>query len=284
MYFVPEYRMMAASHKTNQEERVMKSFEVQGEQWGRNPEVWAGTFEIQMQPLLDAAFSALAPVAGLRVLDAGCGTGLAVSIAHQAGASASALDASPAFAEFVSTRTPDADVRVGDIAQLPYDDDSFDIVTAFNSIQYATSPAHAVKELARVCRAGGRVAIGVWGDPADCETEAVFDRLRSLAPPPPGTPAPLQVSAPGIVEGLLESAGLTLSGGGDAACPFIFSDVDHAWKAHSSAGPIQKVIGMVGAEKVRATIASVLEADRKSDTELRQDNVFRYVIATKPAL
>ena len=33
--------------------------------------------------------------------------------------------------------------------------------------------------------------------------------------------------------------------------------------------------------KVRDTVANVLEADRKPDGELRQDNTFRYVIATK---
>ena len=49
--------------------------------------------------------------------------------------------------------------------ELPYDDGSFDVVTAYNAIQYAVDPAHAVAELARVCRPGGRVAIGIWGEP-----------------------------------------------------------------------------------------------------------------------
>ncbi|MGI8874207.1 MAG: hypothetical protein ACR2KP_07765 [Egibacteraceae bacterium] len=69
----------------------------------------------------------------------------------------------------------------------------------------------------------------------------------------------------------------------DVACPFVFRDIDHAWRSHSSAGPLQKVIDMVGADKVRDTLASVLEADRKPDGALRQDNRFRYVLATKPA-
>ncbi len=66
-----------------------------------------------------------------------------------------------------------------------------------------------------------------------------------IAPPPPGTPAPLAISEPGRVEALLEAAHLTISGGGEVSCPFIFRDIDHAWTAHSSAGPLQKVIDAV---------------------------------------
>jgi len=259
----------------------MRPFEVQGEQWGRDPATWAQDLETQMQPLFEGTLAALGPLAGQQLLDAGCGTGLAASLASAAGASVAGLDASSAFVQFAGTRTPDAEFRVGDIEQLPYADNAFGIVTAFNSIQYTVTPSHAVAELARVCESGGQVAIGVWGDPAECETESLFTRLRSLAPPPPGSPAPLNVSEPGRVEALLEAADLTISGGGSVSCPFAFRDIDHAWRAHSSAGPLQKVIAAVGVEKVRDTVASVLEADRKPDGELRQENTFRYILATK---
>jgi SAM-dependent methyltransferase len=260
----------------------MRSSEVQGELWGRDPASWAHEIESQMQPLFESTFAALGSLDGKRLLDAGCGTGLAASLASTAGASVSGLDASAAFVEFAGTRAPDAEFRVGDIEQLPYDDGSFGIVTAFNSVQYAAAPSAAFAELARVCEPGGHVAIGVWGDPSRCETDALFGRLRSLAPPPPGTPAPLGISEPGCVEALLETVGLTISDGGEVSCQFRFRDMEHAWTAHSSAGPLHKCIDAVGAEKVRETLTSVLEADRKPDGELRQDNVFRYVIATKP--
>lgn len=259
----------------------MRSFEIQGEQWGRDADTWAHELETQMQPLFDSTLAALGPLDGQRLLDAGCGTGLAASMASSAGASVAGLDASSAFVEFAGKRTPDAEFRVGDIEQLPYTDNAFGMVTAFNSVQYAATPSDAIAELARVCEPGGQVAIGVWGDPSRCETEVLFTRLRSLAPPPPGSPAPLNISEPGRVEALLEAAHLTISGGGSVPCPFAFRDIDHAWRAHSSAGPLQKVIDAVGAEKVRDTVASVLEADRKPDGELRQENTFRYVLATK---
>ena len=260
----------------------MKPFEIQGEQWGRHAATWATELEVQMRPLFEGTLEAVGPLAEKRLLDAGCGTGLAASLALAAGASVVGIDASQAFADYAGERSPDAEFRVGDIEQLPFEDEAFSVVTSFNSIQYAQDPPRAVEEFARVCQPGGSVAIGVWGDPSQCETDALFARLRSIAPPPPGAPTPLGISEAGCVEALLEAAGLTVSDGGDAACPFIFNDIDHAWEAHSSAGPLQKVIDAVGAEKVRHTLASVLEADRKPDGQLRQDNMFRYVVAIKP--
>jgi SAM-dependent methyltransferase len=259
----------------------MGSAEVQGELWGRHPQTWAKFQESQMRPLYDATLDALEPLAGRAVLDGGCGAGLALRLAADRGAVVSGLDASAPLLEVARERTPQAALRTGDIQALPYDDAGFDVVTSFNAIQYAADPATAVAQLARVCRPGGQVAIGVWGDPARCQTEALFARLRSLAPPPPGTPAPLAVSDPGMVESLLEKAGLSVTGGGEAAASFRYADHDQAWTAHVSAGPLQKVIEIAGPDSVRQVMRDVLEADRKPDGELRQDNVFRYVVATK---
>jgi SAM-dependent methyltransferase len=193
----------------------------------------------------------------------------------------SGLDASAPLLALARERVPGQDFRVGDIDALPFADDAFDIVTAFNSVQYATDPAQAVAELARVCRRGGQVGIGVWGDPARCQTDALFARLRSLAPAAPGTPAPLALSDPGVVESLVEKAGLQVDGGDEVTVSFTFRDLDHAWTSHTSAGPLQKMIDAVGADAVRQVMDAVLEADRKPDGALRQDNVFRYVIASK---
>ena len=278
----PTLRLITSTTRPAAKGEVMRPFEVQGEQWGRDAAVWAHEMESQMQPLFDRTLAALGPRSGQQFLDAGCGTGLAASLARARGASVAGIDASPAFVQFASARTPDAEFRVGDIEELLFEDGAFDFVTAFNSVQYVTAPSVAFGELARVCKPGGNVAIGLWGDPLQCETEALFGRLRSLAPPPPGTPAPLGISEPGRVEAPLEAAQLSVSEGGEVSCPFSFRDIDHAWTAHSSAGPFQKVIDLVGVDKVRDTVANVLEADRKPDGEFRQDNIFRYVIATKP--
>jgi SAM-dependent methyltransferase len=260
----------------------MGSAQVQGPLWGRHPDVWSTTMEQKMRPLYLATISALRPLAGKALLDAGCGSGQAAADAAASGASVSGIDASEPLLEIARQRTPSGDFQVGDIEALPFGDGSFDAVTAFNAIQYATDPLAAVAELARVCRSGGSVAIGVWGDPARCETEALFARLRTLAPPPPGTPAPLACSDPGVVEDLLTTVGLSVEGGAEVAIPIEFASLNEAWTAHISAGPLQKVIDIAGPDAVSGVIESVLEADRKPDGTLRQDNVMRYVVAAKP--
>ena len=260
----------------------MGSAAVQGPLWGRHPEIWSTTMEQKMRPLYLATLEALQPLGGKAVLDAGCGAGQAAADAAVRGAAVSGVDASAPLLGVARRRTPAGDFRQGDIEALPFEDESFDVVTAFNAIQYAVDPASAVAELARVCRSRGEVAIGVWGDPSRCETESLFGRLRSLAPPPPGTPAPLACSDPGVVENLLTKAGLSVRGGAEVAIPIEFADLDEAWTAHASAGPLQKMIDTVGPDSVRQVIDAVLEADRKPDGALRQDNVMRYVLATKP--
>jgi SAM-dependent methyltransferase len=235
-----------------------------------------------MSPLFQATLAAVGPLAGKTLLDAGCGAGRVVDLATRAGARATGVDASDGLLAYARLRTPDAQFFIGDIESLDQDDSTYDVVTAFNSIQYAIDPAHAVEELARVCKSGGQVAIGIWGDPARCETEALFGRLRSIAPPPPGTPAPLACSDAGVVEDLLTKAGLTVRGGAEVEIVFQFDDHDQAWRDHTAAGPLQKVIEMAGEEAVRTVLHDVLEHDRKPDGSLRQVNVMRYVVADKP--
>lgn len=259
----------------------MGSAQAQGKLWGHDPQAWADGSEHAMRRLYEATLDALRPLDGLAHLDAGCGAGLALQLSTARGATGTGLDASAGLLAFARTRLPAADLRVGEIEELPFAEDSFHVVTAFNAIQYAVNPGNAVAELARVCRPGGRVAIGVWGDPARCETEALFARLRSLAPPPRGTPAPLAVSDTGVVEGLLADAGLHVSGGAEVPVSLEFANIDQAWVRHSAAGPLQKVIEVAGQSAVRSVLTEVLETDRKPNGALRQDNVMRYVIAIK---
>ena len=259
----------------------MSTAEVQGELWGQSPRHWSQSMEPVMRPLFDAAVNDLEPLAGQRLLDAGCGAGLFLSLAAAHGAIPSGLDASEALLSVARSRLPSADLRVGGIEALPYDDGAFDIVTAFNSIQYTVDPGATVKELTRVSRPGGRVGIGVWGYPEQCESEKVFDRLRALAPPPAGTPAPLAVSAPGVVENLLLDAGAHHVRSIEAQCPFTFPDVETAWLAWASAGPLIRVIRVAGEAAVRRMVEEALLADRKPEGALRQDNAFRFVVGIK---
>jgi SAM-dependent methyltransferase len=99
---------------------------------------------------------------GDRLLDMACGSGLALELARLRGATCSGIDASPRLAAVARDRTPGGDVQVGDMQSLPWDDETFDVVTSFRGI-WGTTP-DAVDEANRVLVPGGRLAITVWGN------------------------------------------------------------------------------------------------------------------------
>ena len=163
----------------------MSSAQAQGRLWGAAARDWAELAEPVQAPFFEAALDALGIESGTRLLDAGCGAGLALVLAARRGAAVAGLDASAGLLAVARERLPEADLREGDLEALPYEDDTFDAVTAFNSIQYAGNPTAALREIKRVARPGQRVAITTWGRPEQCEMRAVLAAIGSLLPPPP---------------------------------------------------------------------------------------------------
>ncbi len=102
-------------------------------------------------------------VAGLRVLDAGCGSGPLTAALQARGAVVSGFDLSLVMVDLARRRLGDAaDVRVADLgAPLPYDDDTFDLVVASLSLHYVEDWDAALAELRRVLEPGGRLTVSI---------------------------------------------------------------------------------------------------------------------------
>jgi ubiquinone/menaquinone biosynthesis C-methylase UbiE len=93
-----------------------------------------------------------------KLLDIGCGSGLASAMAARLGAKVSGLDPSPNLLKIAKERVPDGDFRLGDMnSSFPWQDDIFDVVTAFNSVFFATDQVSILLEACRVTRPSGRV-------------------------------------------------------------------------------------------------------------------------------
>ena len=95
------------------------------------------------------------------LLDVACGAGLAIELARLRGALCAGIDASERLVAVARDRNPHADLRVGDMQALPWDDGAFDVVTSFRGI-WGTTP-EAIAEVCRVLVPGGRVGLTVWG-------------------------------------------------------------------------------------------------------------------------
>ena len=102
-------------------------------------------------------------VAGMEILDAGCGSGPLMEALRGKDAVVSGFDLSPAMVELARQRLgEDADVRVADLgAPLPYADDAFDLVVASLSLHYVKDWASALAELRRVLKPGGRLIVSI---------------------------------------------------------------------------------------------------------------------------
>jgi len=259
----------------------MGTAQVQGELWGARAKDWAEIGEGVSRPLYEVVLRKIEVGPATTMLDMGCGAGAFCALAARRGARVSGMDASATLIAIAQQRVPQGDFRVGEIEDLPYADNSFDVVTAFNSIQYAATPLGALKEARRVACPGANVVIATWGKREDSETAALLAAIGSLLPPPPpGTPGPFALSAEGALEALAREAGLTPTHVEDVACPFVFPDLSTALLGILSSGPAARAIQTAGEDSVQEAIANILPPFKQASGVYRLENTFRYLIAT----
>jgi SAM-dependent methyltransferase len=255
---------------------------VQGELWSARADDWASVHEPNMSPAYGVVLDLVHAGPGVEILEVGCGSGTALRLAADCGADVTALDAAPAFVEHARRRVPGADVRVGDLQFLPYEDESFDVVMGFNSFQYAADPMAALAEARRVLRPGGLVSALVWGPAEECELAPHLQAVGALMPPPPaGAPGPFSCSAPGALRALLEEGGFEVKAVGDAAAAFSYPDEPTALRGLTSAGPVVKAVVHAGDEAVRDAVAEAIVPNRRDDGSYRFENVWRFAIGRK---
>jgi SAM-dependent methyltransferase len=104
------------------------------EGWGRRAVDFATLSEPSNCREYVALHHRLGVDAGARLLDIACGAGLALELAALRGARCAGIDASPRLVAVAADRNPDADVRVGDMNDLPWTEGSFDVVTSCRGI------------------------------------------------------------------------------------------------------------------------------------------------------
>ncbi|MFH8381290.1 methyltransferase domain-containing protein [Kitasatospora sp. NPDC018058] len=119
----------------------------------------------------------LHPVPGGLYLDAGSGVGgSALALAEEYGSRVVAIDSS--FTMTVESHTRGVPlVAAADVHRLPFRDDSFDGAWADRVLQHVTDPEHALAEMLRVIRPGGRIALA---DP-DYDTQVLDIADQELA-------------------------------------------------------------------------------------------------------
>jgi SAM-dependent methyltransferase len=250
-----------------------------GPLWGARPGEWAAIEEQQL-PTYEEAIRRVGLTAGQRVLEVGCGTGVFLRAAADRGAEVVGLDASEALLELARDRVPEAELRLGDMQFLPFEDDLFDVVAGFNSFFFAGDLVAALREAGRVAKPGAPVVIQVWGRPERCELDAIKPVTRPLLPPPPpGAPPAPALWQPGVLEGLAAEAGLRPQTSYDVSWAYDFADDEALGRAMISAGGLSVLAG--GREdEVRQAIVDALAPYRAPDGSYRLENEWHTLIAS----
>lgn len=250
-----------------------------GPLWGASARDWASIQEGQFRPGYEAVLDYCGVGSGTAYLDAGCGAGMAASLAAARGAVVSGFDAAEALLEIARERVPAGDFRAADLEAVPFGDTAFDVVTGFNAFQFAGDPTRALAEARRVTRSGGRVVVMTWGDPEGMEAAAIVGALRPLLPPPPpGAAGPFALSDKDKLRSFAEAAGLIAEEVVDVDSGWRYPDEATALRGLGSSGVAARAKGLVGAEAVDAAHSAALAPFRQADGSYRIGASCRFLV------
>lgn len=164
------------------------------------------------RPLAAALLERVAAERGQRAVDVGCGPGaLTALLVERLGAEAvAAVDPSEPFAAAVEARLPGVDVRRGAAEALPFDDGSFDLATANLVVHFMQEPVTGLREMGRVVRPRGTVAVTVWDLAEDVGPVGVFHAATHDLDPQAPHERDLPGARPGHLAELVREAGLEI--------------------------------------------------------------------------
>jgi SAM-dependent methyltransferase len=137
-------------------------FEFEKSGWGRSIAGYEDAFGSITRQTIEVTLDAAGVGQGTRVLDVCTGPGMLADGAVQRGAVAVGLDFSDEVVALARAEVPSAAFHQGDAQNLPFDDDSFDAVVCGYGVMHVPEPEAVMREMSRVVRPGGRVAVSVW--------------------------------------------------------------------------------------------------------------------------
>lgn len=259
----------------------MGSATLQSQFWGVRAADWADFQEAGVQACYVDALDQFEPLSGTRLLDIGCASGVFAKLATERGALVSGIDATAELVEIAKSRVSGVEFQIGEMEELPYPDNSFDIATGFNAFQYAADPINALVEAGRVVKPGGKVLRMTWGRPDQVEAVAYVAALGTVLPaPPPGAPSSFALAEPGALEEVMAKAGLEPGERHEVACPWVYADHDSAIRGLLASGPAAKAVEHSGLDAVTEAISKAMERFRQNDGSYVMHNVFHYVVGT----
>lgn len=212
-------------------------------------------------PSLAPAFAEFSGVDRGRVLDVGCGPGgLTSELARRLGAEqVFAIDPSPPFVEACRQRVPGATVAEGVAEHLPYDDGSFDAALSSLVVGFMTDAPQGVREMRRVTRGGGVVALCFWDHSRMQGIARFWEAARRALGVPPTDDALLGTREGDLVR-LLERAGLVDVEASEIVTTAPYRDAEDLWSGYTARiGPIGQFVQTLDPRQLESVRAEVRE-------------------------
>lgn len=210
----------------------------------------------------------LAPEAGLRWIDVGCGSGAFSELLAQHCAPAEIQGVDPSEAQLAFARTRPAVQRavfqLGDAMALPFPDDRFDAAVMSLVIFFVPDPAKGVAEMVRVVRPGGMVAAYAWDNLGGGFPFApIQEELRAMGFNPPQPPS-VGASRAEAMRDLWAGAGLEGVETREIAVSRIFNDFDEFWAQSTLTGSTRPTLAAMRPDEIenlKARVRARMNAD-----------------------
>ncbi|HUK10070.1 MAG TPA: methyltransferase domain-containing protein [Stellaceae bacterium] len=195
----------------------------------------------------------VAPRAGLRWIDVGCGNGAITELLVNrcAPAEVQGIDPSEGQLSFARSRPAArvAQFRQGDAMALPFPQGRFEAAIMALVIFFVPDPAKGVAEMVRVVSPGGIVAAYAWDILDGGFPSPIPDELRAMGRKPPLPPS-ADVSRTDALRGLWTGGGLEAVETREITVHRTFADFDEFWATSLSGSSIRPMVEAMSAEDV----------------------------------
>lgn len=172
-----------------------------------------------LQPIGDEMIKLLNPKENETVLDVATGTGQpGISIAAKIGNGKIIFtDLATGMLEIAEENArkagiPNFETQVCDVSELPFADNSFDIISCRLGFMFFPDMQMAAKELTRVLKPGGRITTSVWSGPEKnfwiTAIGGTINKNMEIAAPAEGAPGMFRCAKPGFIANIFKEAGL----------------------------------------------------------------------------
>jgi ubiquinone/menaquinone biosynthesis C-methylase UbiE len=157
------------------------------------------------------------------------------------------------------------DFKVADVSHLPFGDNTFDKISCRMGFMFFPDMQMAAREIYRVCRSGGKMAVSVWASAEENDWHTTITKVLSkhveVPRPAPGAPGMFRCAAPGFMKQLFEQAGFQHVSEQPVSGTIDFGTAENYWQNRTEMSePVVKILSEASEETYNNLKADLITA------------------------